>query len=44
LYKRDDGWWLTVEKNGVPVKTLAVPTPKEAIQAAKEWREQDDVA
>jgi hypothetical protein len=45
LYKREDGWYLTIEKEGATIKTLAVPTPAEAIQAAREWRnQQDDLA
>jgi hypothetical protein len=44
LYKREDGWWLTIEKAGEPLKTLAVPNPSEAITLAKRWRREQDMA
>jgi hypothetical protein len=42
LYKREDGWWVTIEIEGTTIKTLPVPTPSEGIQTAKEWRKHDN--
>lgn len=42
LYKREDGWWLTIEKDGATIKKLAVPSPTEGIETARQWRIRDD--
>jgi len=42
LHKRDDGWWLTVERDNQIVKELALPTPGDALRVAREWRTEED--
>jgi len=37
LHKRDGGWWLAIERDGLTVKTVGVSSPTEAIKLADQW-------
>jgi len=38
LYKRQDGWWLTVEREGAALKTLRLTSAVQALSIASDWR------
>jgi hypothetical protein len=42
LYKRDDSWWLTIERDGQIVKELALPSPGDAVGLARQWKKDED--
>jgi hypothetical protein len=39
LHKREDGWWLTIQRDDEIIKELSLPSPRDALKIAKEWRE-----
>jgi hypothetical protein len=39
LHKREDGWWLTIQRDDEIIKELSLPSPRDALHIAKEWRE-----